>query len=158
LDPVRLQECDRLSELRVRSHLDAERHARRVLGQAERSAELPREETDTVMLAAAAQEHRARAAIHDLLALHESEMLGVERLGPVHVGDEQAHRADPRDLERPRQQYPLDVVRLGQRLARAVTGEEVDALAERFGHLRDLGHLWQWWALPETSVVHHLRL
>src|SRR5262249_26260954 len=53
---------------------------------------------------------------------------------------------------------PLDVVRLGQRLARAVTGKEVDALAERFGHLRDLGHLWQWGALPEASVVHHLRL
>ena len=37
----------------------------------------------------------------------------------------------------------LDVVRRGQRFARAVTGEEIDALGERFGHLGDLGHLWQ---------------
>ena len=52
-------------------------------------------------------------------------------------------RADPRDLERSRQQDALDVVRRGHRFARAVTGEEVDALGERFGHLGDLGHLWQ---------------
>src|SRR5256885_8571292 len=55
--------------------LEAERHARRVLGQAERPAELPGEETNAVMLGTTAQEHAARAAIYDLFAHHEAQML-----------------------------------------------------------------------------------
>src|SRR5256885_5492125 len=96
--------------------LEAERHARRVLGQAERPAELPGEETNAVMLGTTAQEHAARAAIYDLFALHEAQMLAVERLGPFHVGDEQAHRADPRDLERSRQQVFFSSIRRHTRL------------------------------------------
>src|SRR5437899_69280 len=86
--PVRFQEGDGLAQLGIAPDLDPEGHAARVLGEAERAPELLGEEPHAVMLRARAQEHTARAAIGDLLALHEAEVTTVERLGARHVGHE----------------------------------------------------------------------
>ena len=153
-----LQERDALAQLGVAADLDAERHAGRVLGKAERAPELPRKEADAVVLRPRAQEHASRPAIGGLLALHEAEVPGVEGLRPGDVGDEQAHRPDLGDLERARQQHALHVEGLGERLPRPVTREDVDALVERLGDLCDLGHLGKRGLLAEAAIVHLGRL
>src|SRR5204863_7103424 len=102
------QEGHGLPELRVAAHLDAEGHAARVLAEPEPPAQLLREQADAVVLGPAAQEDAARALIRRVLALREPEPLDVERLGAVHVVDEEADRTDLGDLERPREEHALD--------------------------------------------------
>src|SRR5207302_2093444 len=84
-----LEELHRSAQLGVAAEFDAERHAAGVRPQPESAAQFLREQRERVVLAAAAQEHAAGAAITRLLALGEAETLAVEGLGPVDVVDKQ---------------------------------------------------------------------
>src|SRR3984893_15940874 len=104
---ARFQELDGRAQLRVAADLDPERHAGAALSQAQRPPQFLREEPQTVVLGAAAQEQAAGTAIGRLLATHKADTLGVEGFGALDIVDKQAERTDLGDLKRPRQQYAL---------------------------------------------------
>ena len=68
------------------------------------------------------------APIVDLFGYDEAQGVAVERDRRLDIGDEQAHRADPDDLEGPGQQDALDVVNFGQGIGVPEAGDEIDAL------------------------------
>src|SRR6516162_1631666 len=100
---VLLKEGDRRPQLGIAADFDAERHAGRALAEPQGPPQFLRKQPQAVVLGAAAQERAAGSAVDRLLAADKAEALAVERLGAVDVVDEQAHRTDLGDLERPRQ-------------------------------------------------------
>ena len=156
---LRLQERDRLAQLRVIGQLDAERQAGRMRAEAKNAAQFLRVQREAVVLGAGAQEDAARAAINALLAFRQPEMARVEGLGAIDILDEQPHRADLGDLERPRQQHAVDIIGLAAvRQGRAMAGENVDAFSMRLGDLGGLRHLRQFRLLAEPAIIHVARL
>ena len=94
---------------------------------------------------------------HDLGA-DEAHRLRVEGFRRADIGDEQAHRADAGDLERPRQARSGNDVFLAGLVPDHVAGVDVDALGDGVAHFLFLGNLRQFRRLPEGAVVHRLGL
>src|SRR5476651_2619707 len=110
------------------------------------------------MLAAVAQEDAAMTLPGHCLGTHEAHRLGIEGLRRADVGNEQAHRPDVGDAERPLQANARHDVSLLAAIDDGVARIDVDALGDGVADLLLLRYLRQLRPFAEGAVVHRLWL
>src|SRR5204862_2714347 len=99
LHALAFEEGRRFTQLAIAADLQAERHERGVLAQAELLAQRERIDRQAVMLGVRAQEDAAMALVLDLLGDREAQIVAVETDHAVHVFSKEPYRAMAHDLE-----------------------------------------------------------
>ena len=98
------------------------------------------------------------AAVLHLLGHRQAQIVAIEARHRVDIGDEEAHRPVPHDLERPREQHAVDVVLLLGELGRAHPFLDRDAFGGGLHHLGELRLVRQLRRLGVAHAVHVARL